>query len=165
MAFFQEFKQFALKGNVVDLAVGIIIGGAFGNLVNAVVGDLITPLITLFGGKQDFSSLYVPLAGQDWHLALADAKAKGAVFAYGAFLTVTIEFTIMAFAVFLLVKGINMARHAFHADEAAKAAAAPPPPPPEPTAEEKLLAEIRDLLAAKAGLAGPTGSAAPKPGI
>ncbi len=147
MGMLQEFKQFAMKGNVVDLAVGIIIGAAFGKIVDSAVKDLIMPLVGRVGGNQDFSNYYIPLSGQDWHWTLAQAQEKGAVFAYGNFLTVGLQFLIVAFAVFLLVKAINTARHALRVEEEA----APPPPPPEPTAEEKLLAEIRDLLKDRTG--------------
>src|SRR4051794_21666261 len=107
MSFASEFRQFAIKGNVVDLAVGVIIGGAFGKIVDSIVGDLIMPLIGKVFGGLDFSSHYVPLAGQATGLPLAEAKKLGAVFAYGNFLTVLVNFLILAFIIFLMVKQIN----------------------------------------------------------
>jgi large conductance mechanosensitive channel len=146
----QEFKEFALRGNVVDLAVGVIIGAAFGKIVSAVVDDVIMPPIGKMVGNLDFTNLYVPLSDKivqaqaaasttnaTYILPLADAKKLGPVFAWGDFLTVSLNFIIVAFCIFLMVKLINtMKRH-----EEAK-----PTLPSEPTAQEKLLAEIRDLL-------------------
>ena len=135
MSLVKEFKEFAVKGNVVDLAVGVIIGAAFGKIVDSVVGDLIMPIVgRLFGGL-DFSSHYIALAGQAGGLPLAEAKKLGAVFAYGNFLTVLVNFVILAFIIFLMVKQINRLRHD-----------APPPPPPAPAEEVMLLREIRDSL-------------------
>lgn len=155
MSFLQEFKQFALKGNVVDLAVGIIIGAAFGKIVDSAVNDLIMPVVGRLAGKHtDFSGYYVALSDQITPGMSLDAvrKAGYPAFAYGSFLTVGLNFLIVAFAVFLLVKGINMARHVFEHQEREKAAALAPSPsaPPEPSAEEKVLIQIRDLLAAQA---------------
>jgi len=134
MSFASEFRQFAIKGNVVDLAVGVIIGAAFGKIVDSIVGDLIMPLIgRLFGGL-DFSSHYLALAGQPAGLPLADAKKLGAVFAYGNFLTVLVNFLILAFIIFLMVKQINRLRRET------------PPAPPAPAEEVVLLREIRDSL-------------------
>jgi large conductance mechanosensitive channel len=131
MGFASEFRQFAMKGNVVDLAVGVIIGAAFGKIVDSIVSDLIMPVVgRLFGGL-DFSSHYIPLAGQALGLPLAEAKKLGAVLAYGNFLTVLANFIILAFIIFLMVKQINRLR------------AAGPPAPPE---EIALLREIRDAL-------------------
>jgi large conductance mechanosensitive channel len=96
MGFFTEFKQFAAKGNVVDLAVGVIIGGAFGKIVDSLVGDIVMPLVSKIFGGLDFSSYYIGLAGQAAGLPLADAKKAGAVFAYGNFLTVSLNFVILA---------------------------------------------------------------------
>ncbi len=135
-----EFKQFALRGNVIDLAVGVIIGGAFGTIVGSIVNDLIMPLIgTIF--MADFSNLYFPLSGKvsaalnaDPNLPLAKAKELGPVFAWGSFITVVINFIILAFIIFLMVKGMNALKKK---EEAA---------PVEPPADIKLLAEIRDLL-------------------
>ena len=139
MGFATEFKEFALKGNVMDLAVGVIIGGAFGKIVDSVVSDLIMPLIGVVVGGLDFNNYYVPLAGQT-ATNLADAKKAGAVFAYGSFITVALNFIILAFIIFIMVRQINKLR----------AAAAPPPPPPAPeppTPEDVLLLrEIRDAL-------------------
>ncbi|MDE1171460.1 MAG: large conductance mechanosensitive channel protein MscL [Verrucomicrobium sp.] len=140
MSILNEFKQFALKGNVVDLAVGIIIGGAFGNIVNSAVNDLIMPIAGRFVGNADFHNLYVPLSAKvPFGLSLEDARKLGAVWAYGNFLTVTLNFAILAFCVFLLVKAINTARQALHVEEQAA-------PPPGPSPDVVLLTEIRDLL-------------------
>ena len=104
----KEFKEFAVKGNAIDLAVGVIIGAAFGKIVTSVVEDLLMPPIGRFAGNLDFSNLYVPLSDKITPgLSLADAKKLGPVFAYGNFITITINFVIVAFCVFLLVKGIN----------------------------------------------------------
>ncbi len=133
----KEFKEFAVKGNVIDMAVGVIIGGAFGKIVGSLVSDVVMPPIGLLLGKVDFSNLFVNLSGTP-AASLAEAKAKGlATLNYGVFLNTTLEFLIIAFAVFLVVKQINRLKRE-----------APPAPaaPPEPTNEEKLLAEIRDLL-------------------
>ncbi len=133
----KEFKEFAVKGNVIDMAVGVVIGGAFGKIVNSLVADVIMPPIGLLLGKVDFSNLFVNLSGTP-AASFAEAKAKGlATLNYGVFLNTTLEFLIIAFAVFLVVKQINRLKRE-----------APPAPaaPPEPTNEEKLLAEIRDLL-------------------
>lgn len=135
MSFTSEFKQFAMKGNVVDLAVGVIIGAAFGKIVDSVVADLIMPIVGRIFGGLDFSSYYLPLAGQPLGLPLAEAKKAGAVFAYGNFVTVAVNFTILAFIIFLMVKQINRIKR----DEPA----APPAAPPEDT---QLLREIRDSL-------------------
>ena len=134
MSFTSEFKQFAMKGNVVDLAVGVIIGAAFGKIVDSIVGDLIMPIVGRIFGGLDFSSYYLPLAGQPMGLPLAEAKKLGAVFAYGNFLTVAVNFTILAFIIFLMVKQINRLKR----DE--------PAPTPPPAEEVALLREIRDSL-------------------
>jgi large conductance mechanosensitive channel len=138
MGFVKEFKEFALKGNVIDLAVGVIIGGAFGKIVDSVVNDLIMPLASAIIGKQDFSSLYIVLRGaipEGTPLAEARKIADTAIFAYGNFVTVAINFLLLALVIFLFIKGVN----SFKRKE--KAAA-----PPAPTAEQTLLTEIRDLL-------------------
>jgi large conductance mechanosensitive channel len=139
----KEFKEFALRGNVMDLAVGVIIGAAFGTIVNSVVNDLIMPLVGIVF-KADFSNLYFPLSEKvsaavsaDPNLPLAKARELGPVFAWGNFLTVVINFVILAFIIFLLVKGMNSMKK----KEEAKPAEAP--------ADVKLLTEIRDLLKAK----------------
>ncbi len=134
MSFAGEFRQFAMKGNVVDLAVGVIIGAAFGKIVDSVVGDLIMPIVARIFGGLDFSSYYLPLAGQPHGLPLADAKKLGAVIAYGNFVTVLVNFLILAFIIFLMVRQINRLRQ-----EA-------PPAPAAPPEEVQLLREIRDSL-------------------
>jgi large conductance mechanosensitive channel len=135
MAMMQEFKEFALKGNVMDLAVGVIIGGAFGKIVDSVVGDLIMPVVSKIFGGLDFSSYYVALAGQAAGLPLAEAKKAGAVLAYGNFITIALNFVILAFIIFMMVKQMNRLKK--------EAPAAPPAPTPE---EVVLLREIRDSL-------------------
>jgi large conductance mechanosensitive channel len=137
----EDFKKFAMRGNVMDLAVGVIIGAAFGKIIDSIVGDLIMPLIGAIVGGLDFSNYYLPLSSAiQGHPAYADAKKVGAVFGYGSFLTAAINFLIIAFALYLLIRAMNKLM--------AKPAEAPVPPPP--TREEVLLAEIRDLLATKA---------------
>ncbi len=139
MSMLSEFKEFAVKGNVVDMAVGIVIGGAFGGIVNSLVNDVIMPPIGLLLGKVDFANLFIDLSGKGF-TALSEAKKAGApVMAYGQFLNTVINFAILAFVIFLLIQGINRLRR--------QAAAAPPPAPAAPPAEEVLLREIRDLLA------------------
>lgn len=131
-----DFKAFINKGNVMDLAVGVIIGGAFGKIVDSLVGDIVMPVIAkIMGGGVDFSNIYLPLGGQAGNLALADAKKAGAVLAFGNFITILINFLILAFVIFLLVRWV--------ASVMPKPA---PAPPAGPSAEEKLLTEIRDLL-------------------
>jgi len=143
MSFVSEFKAFALKGNVVDLAVGVIIGGAFGKIVDSVVGDLIMPVVGKTFGGLDFSNYYLALAGQAPGLPLAEAKKLGAVFAYGSFFTVALNFLILAFIIFLMVRQMNRLL--------ARQAAAPAPVAPAPTPEDiVLLREIRDSLKNKA---------------
>ena len=134
MGIAQEFREFAVKGNVIDLAVGVIIGGAFGKIVDSLVGDVIMPLISRVTGGLDFSNYFIPLAGQT-AVTLADAKKAGAVFAYGNFLTVALNFVILAFIIFIMVKQINRMKH-----EAPAAAAAATPE------DVVLLREIRDSL-------------------
>jgi large conductance mechanosensitive channel len=129
-----EFKEFAMKGNVIDLAVGVIIGGAFGKIVDSIVGDLIMPLVGRLLGGLDFSNYFIPLAGQT-ATNLADAKKAGAVFAYGNFITVAINFIILAFIIFMLVKQINRMNKE-----------SPTPAPTAPPEEVTLLREIRDSL-------------------
>ena len=109
MGFATEFKEFALKGNVMDLAVGVIIGGAFGKIVDSIVSDLIMPLVGRVLGGLDFNNYYIPLAGQT-ATNLADAKKAGAVFAYGSFITVALNFAILAFIIFIMVRQINKLR-------------------------------------------------------
>ena len=130
-----EFKKFAMRGNVVDLAVGVIIGAAFGAIVNSLVGDIVMPLIGSITGGLDFSNYFLPLSSKVTATSLVEAKKQGAVLAYGNFLTIAINFIIIAFALFLAVKGINKLQ-----------AAEPAPPPPAPSKEVLLLTEIRDAL-------------------
>ena len=137
MSFASEFKEFALKGNVMDLAVGVIIGGAFGKIVDSIVGDLIMPIVGKIFGGLDFANYFIPLAGQT-ATTLVEAKKAGAVFAYGSFLTVAINFIILAFIIFIMVKQVNRLKR-----EAPPAPPAPPPPTPE---DVVLLREIRDAL-------------------
>jgi len=140
MGFVKEFKEFAIKGSVMDLAVGVIIGGAFGKIIDSVVKDLIMPLISAVIGSVDFSNMYVVLKGEvTANLALEDARKvpDAVIFAYGNFITVAINFFLLALAVFMLVKGINSMKRK---QEEAVA------PPAGPTKEEVLLTEIRDLL-------------------
>lgn len=140
MSMLSEFKEFASKGNVLDMAVGVIVGGAFGKIVNSLVTDVIMPPIGLLLGKVDFSNLFINLSGKE-AASLADAKKAGlATLNYGLFLNTCIEFLIVAFAIFLLVKQVNRLK---------KEAPAAPAAPPEPPADVKLLGEIRDLLASK----------------
>ena len=140
MGFVKEFKEFAVKGNVMDLAVGVIIGAAFGKIVDSVVNDLVMPLVAAVIGKPDFSNLYLVLKGDvPAGVALADArKVKDAViFAYGDFITVVINFLLLAFVIFLLIKGFNKMK---------KKEEAAPTAPTEPSSTDKLLMEIRDSL-------------------
>ena len=137
MKFVDEFKAFALKGNVVDLAVGVIIGGAFSKIVESMVGDLIMPLVSRLFGGLDFSSYYLPLAGQAMGLSLVEAKKLGAVFAYGSFLTVALNFTILALVIFVAVRQMNRLL------KNSEPAPAPAPAVPE---DVQLLREIRDAL-------------------
>jgi large conductance mechanosensitive channel len=130
----EEFKKFALRGNVVDLAIGVMIGAAFGAIVNSLVGDIITPLIGAVTGGLDFSNYFIPLSSKVTVTSLAEAKKQGAVLAWGSFLTILINFIIIAWILFLIVKLMNRLLHS----EAAKAAPL--------SKQEQLLAEIRDLL-------------------
>lgn len=134
MGMASEFKEFAVKGNAMDLAVGVIIGGAFGKIVNSIVEDLIMPVISRVFGGLDFSNYFIPLAGQT-ATTLAEAKKAGAVFAYGSFLTATLSFLILAFVIFIMVKQINRLKRE-----------APPPAPAAPPEDVLLLREIRDAL-------------------
>lgn len=131
MSILKEFQEFALRGNVVDLAVGVIIGAAFNGVVGSVVTDLVSPLIGLLVGGIDFSALSLQLRA-------AEGDTPAVAIRYGAFINSVVSFLITAWAVFMMVKGMNQLK---------KAPAAAPPAPPEPTASEKLLSEIRDLLA------------------
>jgi large conductance mechanosensitive channel len=131
MSVVKEFKEFAVKGNVVDMAVGIIIGAAFGKIVSSIVGDVIMPPIGLILGGVDFSDLAITLKA-------ASGDTPAVLISYGKFIQTMIDFTIIAFAIFLLVKGINTLKRTEK-----------PAPPPEPPKQEQLLAEIRDILKAK----------------
>jgi large conductance mechanosensitive channel len=133
MSFLREFREFAVKGNVVDLAVGVIIGAAFGGIVTSLVGDIIMPIIGAITGGLDFSNYFTGLSQAVTAGNLADAKKQGAVLAWGNFLTLTLNFTIIAFVLFLVIRFMNKLKRK---DEA----------PPKPTREEELLTEIRDLL-------------------
>ncbi|MDO9074934.1 MAG: large conductance mechanosensitive channel protein MscL [Rubrivivax sp.] len=137
MSFSSEFKEFALKGSVMDLAVGVIIGGAFGKIVDSLVSDIIMPIVGRIFGGLDFNNYFLALSGQT-ATTLVEAKKAGAVFAYGSFITVLINFLILAFIIFLMVKQVNRLKRQ-----------APPPAPaaPAPTPEDVLLLrEIRDAL-------------------
>ena len=134
MSFSSEFKDFAMKGSVVDLAVGVIIGGAFGKIVDSLVGDLIMPIVGKIFGGLDFSNYFIALAGQT-ATNLVDAKKAGAVFAYGNFITIAINFIILAVIIFMMIKQVNRMKR--------EAPAAPPAPPAE---DVVLLREIRDSL-------------------
>ncbi len=134
----KEFKEFAMKGNVLDMAIGVIIGGAFGKIVSSLVSDVLMPPLGLLMGKVDFSSLFIDLSNTS-PASLAAAKAAGApTLNYGVFLQSVFDFLIIAFVIFMLVKQVNRFKNE----------APPPPPPAQPVAsnEEKLLTEIRDLL-------------------
>jgi len=130
----EEFKKFALRGNVVDLAVGVIIGAAFGAIVNSLVGDVIMPVIGAVTGGLDFSNYFIPLSSKVTAGTLVEAKKQGAVLAYGNFLTITLNFIIIAFVLFMAIRAINRVVR----KEAEKA--------PPPSKQEELLTEIRDLL-------------------
>lgn len=135
----KEFREFIEKGNVMDLAVGVIIGGAFGKIVSSLVDDILMPVISMLTGKVDFSNKFLPLANQT-ATNLADAKKEGAVVAWGMFVNNVIVFLITAFAVFLMVKAVNKMR---------REKPAPEPEPVAPAEDVVLLTEIRDLLKAK----------------
>ena len=131
----KEFREFALKGNVVDLAVGVIIGAAFGSIVISLVGDIIMPMVGAITGGLDFSNYFTPLSRSVTASNLADAKKQGAVLAWGNFLTLTLNFIVVACVLFLVIRFMNRLKRR---DEAA--------PPPKLTRQEELLTEIRDLL-------------------
>ena len=133
----KEFRDFAMKGNVVDLAIAVIIGAAFGAIVTSLVGDIIMPLVGLATNGLDFTNYFVPLSAKVTATNLADARKQGAVLAYGNFLQLVVNFAIVAFSLFMVIKVMNrLKRH----DEAKSTE------PPKPSAEVLLLTEIRDLL-------------------
>lgn len=135
---FKEFKEFALKGNLIDMAVAFVMGAAFTKLSAAFIEDLVMPLIGRISGGMDYTNKFFALSDKVIATNLVEAKKQGAVLAYGNFITISINFVIVAFVMFLVVKSINKAK-TLTAKEAAAA-------PPEPSAQEKLLTEIRDLL-------------------
>jgi large conductance mechanosensitive channel len=138
----QEFKKFAMRGNVVDLAIGVIIGAAFGKIVDSLVNDLIMPVVGRIFGGLDFTNYFIGLTTASQQATTYDAAKKaGATLGYGTFITVTVNFIIIAWVLFMLVRGMNRL--------IAKEEAAPPPAPPAPSAEVVLLGEIRDLLKAR----------------
>src|SRR4029078_13035904 len=130
----KEFREFAMKGNVVDLAVGVIIGAAFGAIVTSLVGDVIMPVIGAVSGGLDFSNYFVKLSPKVTADTLAEAKKQGAVLAYGSFLTIVVNFVIVAFVLFLAIKGMTRLQKKEEAT------------PPKPSKEVELLTEIRDTL-------------------
>jgi large conductance mechanosensitive channel len=136
----EEFKKFAMRGNVVDLAVGVIIGAAFGAIVSSLVADIIMPIIGAATGGLDFSNYFYQITGAKGAASLADAKKNGAVLAWGNFVTITINFLIIAWVLFMVVRGLNR----LMAKEAEK-----PAKPAEAPRQEVLLQEIRDILARK----------------
>ncbi|WP_404985615.1 large conductance mechanosensitive channel protein MscL [Chryseobacterium sp. M5] len=147
MGFIKEFKEFAVKGNAFDLAVGVIIGGAFGKIVTSMIDDLIMPIVAAIVGKPDFSSIYFAMGKGSENIPAGSTLAKAkelapdaAIFAYGNFITVAINFILLAFVVFMLVKTINRMR---------KTEAETPAEPVAPTTTEQLLSEIRDELKKK----------------
>lgn len=141
----QEFKDFAVKGNVVDMGVGIVIGAAFTTIVKSFVTDIVNPLIGLFTGGMDFSGLFLNLSGQEVESAAAAKEAGLAVITYGVFINAVISFLIVAWVLFLVVRGVNRLK-----DAAAPAEEAAPEAPAEAPADVQLLEEIRDLLKSRA---------------
>lgn len=147
--FLQEFREFAVKGNVMDLAIGVIIGGAFGKIVDSLVKDIIMPLINIvLGGSADFTNKFLVFSRPDGYTGpetYADLTAAGAIlFAWGNFLTILLNFILLAFVVFLLVKAMNRARRTWEKEEETAPAA-----PPAPSEDVVLLREIRDALVRK----------------
>lgn len=136
----EEFKTFIAKGNVMDLAVGVIIGGAFGLIVSSLVDDIIMPIVGAIFGGLDFSNYFIPLSDSVTATSLEAAKEQGAVFAYGNFITVIINFVILAWIIFMMVRMVNRIREAAENEK-------PEEGPAEPPADVKLLGEIRDILA------------------
>lgn len=138
----KEFREFIKRGNVIDLAVAVVIGGAFTAIVKSLVDNIITPILGIFTGGIDFSNIFISLDGNSYETLAAAQEAGAATVNIGLFINAIINFVIIAFVVFLIVRTINNMQKK-------EEAAAPPPAPPEPSAEEKLLQEIRDLLAAQ----------------
>lgn len=138
----KEFQEFISKGNVMDLAVGVIIGGAFGLIVSSLVSDIIMPIVGAIFGGFDFSNYFLPLSSSVTATSLEEARKQGAVFAYGSFLTVVINFLILAWIIFIMVKLLNNLRKRLEKEKPVEVAA--------PPADVQLLTEIRDLLAKKA---------------
>lgn len=137
----QEFKKFAMRGNVVDLAIGVIIGAAFSKIIDSLVGDIIMPIVGRIAGGLDFTNYFIGLTPAASQAATYDAAKKaGATLGYGTFLTVTVNFLIIAWVLFLMIKGMN---------RVVKQEENAPPPPAPPTREQELLTEIRDLLKAR----------------
>ena len=136
----KEFQEFISKGNVMDLAVGVIIGGAFGLIVSSLVNDMIMPIVGAIFGGFDFKNYFLPLSSTVTAASLEEARKQGAVFAYGNFLTVVINFLILAWIIFLMVKAVNTLRRRLEAEK-------PAPPAAPPPADVQLLTEIRDILA------------------
>ena len=137
MGFIKEFKEFAVKGNVMDMAVGVIIGGAFGKIVTSLVNDVLMPLVSLGTGGIDFSDLFINLGDGNYTTLAAAKEAGAAVFAYGQFIQNIIDFIIIAFCIFLMIKGMNKLN---------RKKEEPAPEEPKGPTQEELLAEIRDLL-------------------
>jgi len=132
----EEFKKFAMRGNVIDLAIGVVIGAAFGAIVASLVGDIIMPIVGAVSGGLDFSNYYTALSSKvQSGLSYADAKKQGAVLGWGQFLTVALNFAVVAWVLFMVIKGVNKVKKP-----------EPAPAPPGPSPEAKLLTEIRDLL-------------------
>jgi large conductance mechanosensitive channel len=137
----QEFKKFAMRGNVVDLAIGVIIGAAFSKIIDSLVGDIIMPIVGRIAGGLDFTNYFIGLTPAASQAATYDAAKKaGATLGYGTFLTVTVNFLIIAWVLFMVIKGMN---RVIKQEESA------PPPPAPPSKEQELLTEIRDLLKAR----------------
>ena len=143
MGFFKEFKEFAMKVNVMDMAIGVVIGGAFGKIVTSLVNDIIMPLVGALIGNVNFTTLSLTLRAPKLNEA-GEIVSEAVTLNYGNFIQVTVDFLIIAFCIFLVMKGINKATSALK-----KAEEEAPAPAPEPSAEEKLLTEIRDLLKEK----------------
>jgi large conductance mechanosensitive channel len=136
----KDFREFAMRGNVVDMAVGIIIGAAFGKVVTSLVNDILMPPIGLLLGQVDFSGLFINLGALPYATLAAATEAGAPVIKYGLFINTVLDFVIVAFAIFMVIRAMNRMK---------KQQAAAPAPPPAPSAEEKLLTEIRDLLKAR----------------